>query len=67
MHTVSDNMKPFTKRDVDGAKQARKLCAKLLCPSDKDFRWMTKNNHIKNCSVTVRNIDVERRNKNIPI
>ena len=34
MNTVEENMKAFTKRDVKGAKAARKLYAKLLYPSN---------------------------------
>ena len=47
MNTVEENMKSFTKRDVEGAKAARKLYAKLLYPSNTDFKWLIKNNQIK--------------------
>ena len=50
-------MKGFTKRDVEGAKVVRKLYAKLLYQSNADFKWLIKNNQIKNCKVLVRNID----------
>ena len=56
MNTVKDNMKVFTKRDVKGVKSARKLYAKLLYPSNVDFKWLIKNNQIKNCKVSVWNI-----------
>ena len=35
-------MKAFTKRDVKVAKAARKLYAKLLYPSNADFKWLMK-------------------------
>ena len=57
MNTVEENMKAFTKRDVEGAKAERKLYAKLLYPSNADFKWLIKNNQIKNCKLLVRNID----------
>ena len=57
MNTVEENMKAFTKHDVEGSKAARKLYAKLLYPSNADFKWLIKNNQIKNCKLSVRNID----------
>ena len=57
MNTVEENMKAFTKRDVEGAKAARKMYAKLLYPLNVDFKWSIKNNQIKNCKLSVRNID----------
>ena len=56
MNTIKENMKAFTKRDVKGAKAARNLYAKLLYPSNADFKWLIKNNQINNCEVLVRNI-----------
>ena len=56
MNKVEDNMKVFTKRDVKGVKSARKLNAKLLYPLNVYFKWFIKNNQIKNCKVSVRNI-----------
>ena len=40
MILVEENMKAFTKRDVEGLKSARKLYAKLLYPSNADFKWL---------------------------
>ena len=57
MNTVKENMKAFTKRDVKGEKSERKLYAKLLYPSNADFKWLIKNNQIKNFEVSVRNVD----------
>ena len=57
MNTVEENMKAFTKRDVEGAKAARKLYAKLLYPPNADFKWLIKKNQIKKIEVSVRNIN----------
>ena len=57
MNTVEENIKAFTKHDVKGAKASRKLCDKVLYPSNTDFKWLIKNNQIKNGKVSVRNID----------
>ena len=58
MNTVEEKMKAFTKRDVEGAKTARKLYAKLVYPSNANFKWLIKNTQIKNSEVSVRNIDI---------
>ena len=50
-------MKAFTKCDAEGATAARNMYAKLLYPSNADFKWLIKNNQIKNCEVLVRNIN----------
>ena len=57
MNTVKDNMKDFTKSDVKGAKAANNLYSKMLYPSNADFKCLIKNNQIKNCEVSVWNID----------
>ena len=57
MKTVEENMRVFTKCDAEGAKSSRKLYAKLLYMSNPDFKWSIKNNQIKNCEVSVWNID----------
>ena len=38
MNTVEENMKAFTKRDVEGAKAARNLYAKLVYPLHTDCK-----------------------------
>ena len=42
MSTVEENRKAFTKHDAKGAKVARKIYAKLLYPSNADFKWLIK-------------------------
>ena len=58
MNTVSQNKQAFTKREIKQAKAAQKLYGKLLFPFTTYFRWMIQLNQIKNCEVTVRDIDV---------
>ena len=57
MNMDEENMKAFTIRDIEGAKAARNMYTKLLYPSNTSFKWLIKNNQIKNCEVSVRNID----------
>ena len=58
VNNVSENMKAFTKKDIKGANREKQLYAKLMYPLDMDFLWVVQNNHIKNCDMTIRNIDV---------
>ena len=56
--TVSENLLKFTKREVKSAEAAQQLYNMLGKPSMKDYLSMLRHNHIKNCPVTVK--DVER-------
>ena len=56
--TVSGNKEGFTKRQIKGAEAARALYATLSYPSMKDFKWVICSNQIKDCPVTVQDIDV---------
>jgi hypothetical protein len=56
-------MELFSKRQIKEAETARRLHATLSYPSLKDFKWVTRSwvtrsNQIKNCPVTVENVDV---------
>ena len=57
MDTVEQNMKAFTKCDVEGPKAARELCAKLLYPSNANFKCLINNNQIKDCEGSIQNIN----------
>ena len=57
VNTVSKNKKGFTKRQVKGAETAQTLYATLAYPSLKDFKWVIRSNQIKDCPVTVQDID----------
>jgi hypothetical protein len=56
--TVSENKEGFTKRQIKCVEEARALYAKLCYPSTKDFKWVVQSNQIKDCPVTIQDIDV---------
>jgi hypothetical protein len=56
--TVSENKEGLTKRQVKGAENARTLYVALNFPSMKDFKWVIRSNQIKDCPVTVQDVDV---------
>jgi len=56
--TVSENKEGFTKRQIKGAETARTLYTTLSYPSMKDFKWLIRSNQIKDCPVTVQDVDV---------
>jgi hypothetical protein len=58
VNTVSENKEGFTKRHIKGAELARTLYKTLSYPSTKDFKWVSQSNQIKDCPVTVQDIDV---------
>jgi hypothetical protein len=58
VNTVSENKEGFTKRQIKGAEAARTLYKTLSYPSMKDFKWVIQRNQIKDCPVTVQDIDV---------
>jgi hypothetical protein len=58
INTVSRNMEGFTKRQIQRAEVARTLYATLSYPSWKDFAWIIRSNQIKDCPVTVADVDV---------
>lgn len=51
--TVPGNKVEYTKREVEGADEARILYRKLGHPSEEFFQHMLKNNLIRNCPVTL--------------
>jgi len=58
VNTVAENMSHFTKREIKGAEVARALYKAIDRPSMKDFKWIVRSNQIKDCPVTVQDIDV---------
>jgi hypothetical protein len=58
VNTVSENKEGSTKRQIKGAELARTLYKTLSYPSMKDFKWVIRNNHIKDGPVTVQYNDV---------
>jgi hypothetical protein len=58
VNTVSENKIGFTKRQIKFAEIARNLYKTLSYPSMKDFKWVIRSNQIKDCPVTIQDIDV---------
>ena len=58
LNTVSGNMEGFTRRQIKGAELARALYPRLVYPSVKDYRWVIRSHQIKDCPVTVPDVDV---------
>jgi hypothetical protein len=58
VNTVSENKTGFTKRQIKCAEIARNLYKTLSYPSMKDFKWVIRSNQIKDCPVTIQDIDV---------
>jgi hypothetical protein len=58
VNSVSENKEGFTKRQIKGAELARTLYKTLGYPSMKDFKWVIRSNQIKDCPVTIQDIDV---------
>jgi hypothetical protein len=61
VNTVSENKEGFTKRQIKSAELARTLYKTLSYPSMKDFKWVIQSNQIKDCPVTVQDIDMARK------
>jgi hypothetical protein len=61
VNTVYENKEGFTKRQIKSAELAHTLYKTLSYPSMKDFKWVIKGNHIKDCPMTVQYIDVAQK------
>jgi hypothetical protein len=58
VNTVLENKTDFTKWRIKCAEIARNLYKTLSYPSIKDFKWVIRSNQIKDCPVTIQEIDV---------
>ena len=61
VQTVAENMKLFTKRQIDGALKARNLYETLGYPSSADFESVLRAGSIGGCTVTVEDAQVAQR------
>jgi hypothetical protein len=61
VNTVSGNKEGYTQRQIKGAESARILYAKLGYPSTKDYKWIVQSNQIKDCPVTVQDVDASNK------
>jgi hypothetical protein len=57
VNTVSENNTGFTKRQIKCAEIAQNLYKTLSYPSMKDFKLVIRSNQIKDCPVTIQDID----------
>lgn len=66
--TVSENKLNFTKRQIKRASVARTLCTTLSYPSWKDFKYIIRSNLIKDCPVTVEDVEISEEiwGKDVP-
>ena len=58
INTVSKNNQVFSKRQINGAEQAKPLHKKLGYASVKYFSWIFQIQQIIDCSLTVQDIDI---------
>jgi Zinc knuckle len=56
LQTVDENETGYSKRQLDRAKEARSLYAKVGHPSIGDFKAMIKHNMIMNCPITIDDV-----------
>ena len=61
VETIKENMEGFSNKEITRAKRARKLYHSLGAPSITNFKYLIKSNQIKNCPVTVKDIDNAER------
>ncbi len=57
LQTVAANREVFSKREIEGADNARILQAHIGWPSTSDLKMYIKNNHLINCKVTVDDVN----------
>ena len=61
VETVRANKSLFTKRQIKGAQQARRLYKCLSHPSIPDFKWVLRTNGIKDCPVTLNDAEIAQK------
>ena len=58
LNTVEQMKSVYTKRQVDRAEKAKELYAVIGYPSLKDFKHIIQTNQIKNCPVTIEEVNI---------
>ena len=58
IQTVKDNMKLFSKRQIDGATQAKDLFKKMIFPSTANFSAIVSAGGVPGCDVTLKDMKV---------
>jgi len=61
VETVDSNARFYTKRQFERAKLARQLLHVLGCPSIRDMKTILQQNAIRNCPVTIEDVDIAQR------
>ena len=61
-YNLWENASLYTKRQFERAKEARKFYNIIRNPSLNDFKAIIKMNGIKNCPVTLGDIDIAEKN-----
>jgi hypothetical protein len=61
IETVQENKKGYTQRQFEDAKQARKLYHIIGCPTTENFKAILRQNIIRNCPVTVEDVNIAER------
>ena len=61
MNTVEENKKLYTKRQVARAEIARKLYQVIGYPSLRDYKHIIQTHQIKNCPVTIEDINISEK------
>ena len=59
--TVSENQKGYTQRQFENAKRARKLYHILGCPTVENFKHILRQKIIKNCPVTIDDVNIAEK------
>ena len=61
IETVKENMKGFTKRQIEQAKRARKLMTVLGFPTTENFKHILRQRLVRNCPVTTEDINIAEK------
>ena len=59
--TVTENRKGYTQRQFEDAKRARRLYHIVGCPTVENFKHIIRQNIIKNCPVTIEDINIAEK------
>ena len=56
--TVAENLKGYTKKQIERARRARRMYHIVGCPTVANFKQLLKMNAVKNCPVTAEDVDI---------
>ena len=59
--TVTENRKGYTQRQFENAKRARMLYHAVGCPTVENFKHILRQNIIKNCPVTIEDVNIAEK------